>query len=268
MAHYSVLVTIPKGKTLEEVMLPYHEYESTGIRAYTKFTPLDNDDLETLRSDYKEYGEDYSSIESYAENECGYEFMAGVFGNVTNPNARWDWYVVGGRYKNSLVNTSINRCDYGKVGDIRFDLIKEYRRNDALESYDKLQKALSKYNGVDAVDFAKSYESVWNWISDIEVDMDKFLLAKMVQASRDLGWFVRLSYVMSFHEDRDVFAGRERGEALTYAYVDLDGKWISRGDIGWFGTSSNESDSYDEKFWEFVDGLGDNVDLVVVDCHI
>jgi len=55
----------------------------------------------------------------------------------------------------------------------------------------------------------------------------------------------------------------------TYALV-KDGKWYKKGDMGWFGCSSNEKDQkkWNEEFIDILKNLPDDTMLSVYDCHI
>lgn len=71
-----------------------------------------------------------------------------------------------------------------------------------------------------------------------------------------------------FYDTEDEHRERFKGERLTYAIIDMDGKWSAKGDMGWFGMSGNEDPDFDEAFWQFVQSLPDNQRVYVVDCHI
>ena len=55
-----------------------------------------------------------------------------------------------------------------------------------------------------------------------------------------------------------------------YAFVTTDGEWVERGQMGWFGISSNEmnEDEWDAKFREYLKTLDKDIILTLVDCHI
>lgn len=55
-----------------------------------------------------------------------------------------------------------------------------------------------------------------------------------------------------------------------YAFVTQDGEWVERGQMGWFGISSNEmdDDKWDAKFREYLKTLDKDIVLTLVDCHI
>ena len=73
-------------------------------------------------------------------------------------------------------------------------------------------------------------------------------------------------------ETEEEYVQRNSKTLSTYAVIDKQGNWIAKGDMGWFGMSSEtdvESDDWDGKFTErFINPL-EAVDVVViVDCHI
>ena len=55
-----------------------------------------------------------------------------------------------------------------------------------------------------------------------------------------------------------------------YAFVTTNGEWVERGQMGWFGISSNEmnEDEWDAKFREYLKTLDKDIVLTLVDCHI
>ncbi|MNO03610.1 hypothetical protein D3C81_2243720 [compost metagenome] len=69
---------------------------------------------------------------------------------------------------------------------------------------------------------------------------------------------------------RDQFI-REAGlrVGMTYAIV-KDSQWYQRGEMGWWGMSSNEvsESEWAEQFGKLIDGLPEDTLLTVIDCHI
>ena len=59
-------------------------------------------------------------------------------------------------------------------------------------------------------------------------------------------------------------------DALTTYAVLKDGKWYERGQMGWFGISSNEKDpeEWSSNFYKLIDSLPEDTRLTIVDCHI
>lgn len=55
-----------------------------------------------------------------------------------------------------------------------------------------------------------------------------------------------------------------------YAYVDTNGNWHGRGEMGWFGASSNDKDekSWNDEFKKFINNQKKSTIVTLVDCHI
>ena len=53
-------------------------------------------------------------------------------------------------------------------------------------------------------------------------------------------------------------------------FIDLNGEWIERGEMGWFGTISNEMDinKWEDVFKSYLDSVPDDTLLTVIDFHI
>ena len=70
----------------------------------------------------------------------------------------------------------------------------------------------------------------------------------------------------------DEYADAAREGALPgYALVKADGTWVSPGDMGWFGMSSDTPESYAayrREVNEYITALPANAWLVALDCHI
>lgn len=104
MSHFSVLVVTPEYPTeavLEKILLPYHEYECTGIEQYLQFVPADMDEL---NKEFAERDDKSETFEQWIDGWSGdKQNDQGIWGRWTNPDKKWDWWTVGGRYSNRLV---------------------------------------------------------------------------------------------------------------------------------------------------------------------
>ena len=56
-------------------------------------------------------------------------------------------------------------------------------------------------------------------------------------------------------------------EFITYAVL-KDGEWCGCGDMGWWGISLNEKDTWDEEFKRILESIKDDEVITLVDCHI
>ena len=116
MSHFAIIVI---GNNPEEQLAAYHEFECTGINnefvQEIDVTQETKEDYKRNKKDYKnakEFLQDYygrRTVESEkevnieGEQKYGYAILNknGSIKKVikrTNPNAKWDWYVLGGRW--------------------------------------------------------------------------------------------------------------------------------------------------------------------------
>lgn len=85
MSHFSVLVVTdqkPDEQALARIMLPFHEYECTGIEKYKKLGDV--------------FGQEW------VDGWNGAVPKGDRYVRRTNPRAKWDWYSVGGRWSGAL----------------------------------------------------------------------------------------------------------------------------------------------------------------------
>ena len=112
MTHFVGLVLAKSEGDLERLLAPYNE--NTEVTPY--FRPLSEDDLVLMADHYKIDRSDTTALLAKMPDWCGCpgEEQNGQIGRVTtyNPNSKWDWYVVGGRWEDIVPN---NFC---KVADI------------------------------------------------------------------------------------------------------------------------------------------------------
>ena len=101
MSHFTVGVIVENPRDLERVLAPYNEQdENFMIREvnwtrenYIKYHRQDHPDLEQSDDEiWAEARESYGLENSDEENIYGYY----------NPDARWDWWVIGGRWRYQL----------------------------------------------------------------------------------------------------------------------------------------------------------------------
>lgn len=61
-----------------------------------------------------------------------------------------------------------------------------------------------------------------------------------------------------------------RGTIATYAFLDSDGKWHEKGEMGWFGIGNGEKqqEAWNAEYATLITAESDNAWLVLVDAHI
>lgn len=144
MSHFSVAVfTKPNGETVEDLLAPYSE--NLEVELYIAMTK------EEALQEIAEYEYKYPEYKTMTDEEkikdfFGYRHFDKDGNPMTsyNPNSKWDWYSIGGRFagllkakegnhgSGSVFNPNPRRkgeYDSARVGDIDFSLnMEEYNK--------------------------------------------------------------------------------------------------------------------------------------------
>jgi hypothetical protein len=322
MSHFTVLVI---GNDVEKQLQPYHEYECTGIEDEYVFDVNKNDEVdeflnrevfvgnskETGNLDYHYYEDpanetlvdpkkmtklDYFKLEGKSDEEIEEEvtdyhgFHKDNEGNwiqKTNPNAKWDWWVVGGRWsgffkmkegkdgklgKQSLFDSSTpdeDTADVAYKGDIDFDFMRNEAEVKAIKEIDLVLKAIEGTPEPEPWDSVVERFKGRDEARDFYNNQERIVaFKKMTKENEELfSWFADYENYIGTREE---YIKRERNRAITtYAYV-IDSKWYGKGDMGWWGMSNDNvsQDDWNEHFNKMIDSLPNDTVLTLVDCHI
>jgi hypothetical protein len=238
-------------------------------------------------------------MEEMVKDYFGYEQKDGKYGYMHNPQAKWDWWSLGGRWRGLLPvkdvtkatqglpgvfgerKTEANTADATKFSNLdieRIDRLMEEQINNFWAEYQKWLEiknagALEDENNIE-VRFA------------MHGDLEAMGLARIVKDSAPI-----LDPDGSVAKDKN---GRDRYTKAEWAYDDLtedelrtkfkwrfgfgtyavldDEGWKEKGKMGWFGTSSDTIEDRIEWGSNYVDKFLRNEDpdtiVAVVDCHI
>jgi hypothetical protein len=278
MSHFTVMVI---GDNPEKQLAPFHEYECTGIEdEYVIFVEAE-ESKDKLTAEYETYKDDYDSFDEFISDYYGYSKNdAGIIGNKTNPNSKWDWYKLGGRWtgflkqidaSNGMVGSpgimtpqpSVGHCDQCLKKNIDVDGMRSQAVGKASERYDL---ALNIINGEEF----ESWESARERIDNIDDARDFYNSQPVVERFKrddNFGYFTSPS---EFLTPKDNYLNIASDNAIvTFAFI-KDSKWVEKGEMGWFGCVS---DAKDESEWirqlnkEF-DALPEDTLISIYDCHI
>lgn len=86
----------------------------------------------------------YGTLDEYATKYHGYKKDpdTGLYGYWENPNAKWDWFVVGGRYAGRLVMKDGHVTDSAPVGELDLDGMLRARQESFREQYRAAMKEM------------------------------------------------------------------------------------------------------------------------------
>lgn len=316
MSHFTVLVI---GENPEEQLQPYHEYECTGIEdQYVIDVDKTEEVTEWLNKqvfvgkdkdgeydyqysaesaaqnfgDFKEMtrAEYFKLIGADVDNEVkeyhGYEKKDGKWTRFTNPNKKWDWYTLGGRWtgffkiKDNAFGEKIGEpgiftspAKHGYVDAARKHAIDfEFMRDD------KAKKAAKEYDL--AMDIIKdtpkheTWETIRERIENVDDARKAYWEQPRLQAWRnDKRVFDELGYNSSpddFMISREDFIQNARNMAISTFAVIKDGNWYEKGEMGWWGIVHNgkEQQNWNTEFGKLLESVSDDTLLSVYDCHI
>lgn len=199
-----------------------------------------------------------------------------------NPDSKWDWYSVGGRWTGFFKLKKDKTGETGECGlmtapaeegtadillkgDVDFEAMEEEARISAEERYDKAMEVIGD----------TPVHTPWKEILKGEGTADEKRDAywaqprckKWQESEKDLGFFSSPDeYLMS----RKEYVEQAMASAwIPYAVV-YKGKWIGKGEMGWWGMSSGDKPQSDwnKEIQTLVKELPDDTQLTLVDCHI
>lgn len=245
----------------------------------------------------------YSSFEEYMEDYCGYEGRdpkTGKYGYWENPNRKWGYWRIGGRWSGHFYVTpeteqvvtrggwdspeeiEANTSDICRVKDLDLPRIEAEMRKRAEKFWDEFAE-FRKTGKVPEDD--KGFYTVRSRAMDVgllEVVEDPeegkkrggFRWADTMKHLREddgrRDWYDVINQDITKEEFMSEWVGHYC-PIRTYAALDDDG-WHEPGRMGWFGCSSADSESRNEYGKVFMDKFVYEKDpetvLAVCDCHI
>ena len=217
--------------TKAEAIKKSREYVAESIKYLSE---RDDENSKKWLEKYLSYKTDEDFYNHIAE---GYETdEEGNLYSTYNPDSKWDWYVVGGRFGDCLKDKNGNYIDEGYACDISF------------ERDEKIYKHAKRF---------------WELVVE----------EKKPRKNEEVPFTLySKEYYLKYYRDKEHYADIS-SKPIFRAVVTPDGVWHEKGQVGWFATSTEtpeESIKWDEEFMDrFIKPvIEQNQYLTVVDCHI
>lgn len=284
------MIRTPAGELLSPWDDRFRVPGSFGLGGGTHKTPPDCEEVQIpfreFYSDFRAYAEDWHSAKPDAKT--------GRYGHWSNPNARWDWYQIGGRWRGffplkpdvmPVVGESgagdnearPGRGDIVRLSDIDMDAVARETNGRAEKFWEEWQSWLAgtyveknPFDGprstalrIGLLDVAQGpaisdhTQKAIPWEGQVRENDPRrgwHDVAKIVEHDAFLADYV------------DCFC-----PIKTFAALDNDG-WHEPGKMGWWGCSSDTPDAYRKFALEFVSRFvktaGPDDLLVLIDYHI
>jgi hypothetical protein len=266
-------VQMPDGRLLstydDEFKLP----GAIGLGTRTHEVPAHLPQIEVPLKDL------YSDFDTFMREYCGYEEKdpkTGQYGYWENPNAKWDWYQLGGRWAgffklkpdlgkdiecnrgepswwNGDTPIPFDQVDQAYKKDIDWAAMSRKKNEEAAEIWEKWEALLDKFGGEEGFKNAdaKAYHAETG--------------ERLPSAYFDFG--------IHWNPDEERYDTREefiiRRQLSTFAVL-KDGVWYQKGEMGWWGAvrEAMSEREWKEKWTEMVQELDEDTLLSVYDCHI
>lgn len=248
----------------------YKEAEAEGKQTSYSSHP----DRYMVKKDFVEIGAElvnipwkelYPTFEKYLEDYHGAtrDEETNDYGYWENPNAKWDWYEVGGRWAGCLkVSADCENCGVGQKswgwGDTDpYETSSEYKKVDSARIKDLIFP-----------DYQQEYDKAKRfWELKVEGQAPQ-----NEEEKEALKWdWYKPEYYKNTYKDKETYADCE-ATFNTYAIIDKSGKWIAKGEMGWWGISTSEENQEVDFIKNYkknvFDNAGDNDYITIVDCHI
>lgn len=233
---------------------------------------------------------DIKTIDEWAKDYHGWERNAeGRFVDRTNPNAKWDWWQVGGRYSGKLqVRTrlkaavgqrswtnetaEISGVDISQWHNLDIDAMRGQQvasrqkwidsiitrskrsREEVYEHLPKLPRLHERWLTVpEPRPRGKEYR---NWIREVAGDVVAGVYSGIDLDSPDIA------------EGQTTQQWIDAAEPLSTWAVLKDGEWYEKGEMGWWGMSSGDKADHKQNLEKLFASIRPDQWVVIVDCHI
>lgn len=281
--HFTVLVVHEKDEDIHELLAPFQENNMGDCpEIYLEF----EDETEDIKRQFDQLSEEqkvqYPTFDDYAVNYWGAVKQGEQYGHVSNPNAEWDWYQIGGRWANFFLlkpgkegirgeHSALDKnptyrdgyYDSACISDIDFDTMRKLAEDRARTKHVAVMAIANEHGPF------RDWDSFRNLATERKLTMDE---------ARD-GYHAQPA-VVAFKEKFDPFVDRIENytccteeefvqrqlDAVAGVYAILkDGEWRTS-DAGFF-EQANEWDKLVTETYEDLLLNNPEIWVTVVDCH-
>lgn len=220
----------------------------------------------------------YPNVDAYAEEHHGYTGRDSVthrYGYWENPNAKWDWYEVGGRWSGFFklkpnvigrpgfiaLSTKPGYADSVRLCDIDIEGMRKAAEEEAAQRYDAFHRIVAGRLVPQFSDVLNAHQG------QADAAREAYWSHPVIQ---DLTRANEFSGFEGFKVTREEYMQRAANATLAPHALLLNGSWHQRGQMGWFGVVSDkvENETWYEKLAELLMALPPETLLTAVDCHI
>ena len=230
----------------------------------------------------------FKTFEEYMNDWCGFksrDSKKNRYGYWENPNKKWDWYQLGGRWSgffklkaNAIMTVKSEKpgwVDQAYKRDIDFVGMRNHVADEAAERYDRVARLL----GGQIPTISLSWETFLKRKGNIDTKRKQYHAQPALKAvekvrqenlsSEDKNCLTWLN-LEDYQSGRTEYIAKAMRDAISTFAVIKDGKWYERGEMGWWACVSNEKDKgeWTKEFEKLLNSISEDTMLSVFDCHI
>lgn len=283
MSHYTCMII---GENPESQLEPFNEnlqmdrYEvgeisedekNRFVKWVIKKYPLMED--KSFDEICENYGEEWNG-EGWEKDENGVWKSYSTY----NPNSKWDWYQLGGRWMGyfklkdnttgELGNPGVGEndaeegtCDQTLKGNIDFESMENESMEKAAKKYDEI---LSKIGHLPP---NKTWDEILKGDKTIEEKRNEYWnQLRCIEYRKMDGWGDPDEFLV----DRDTYVENAKNSSYSPYSILYEGKWYSKGEIGWWAVSNDKmtQKEWNEKVRKLINELPDDTLISLYDLHI
>lgn len=275
MSHYTVMVIGPVDEDeLAVALAPYDE----NLECSPRFVEASGDDVAHMAEHYSiKIPADATAQQTFellypqSRQWWGQEMVLdndrlGYY-STYNPNSKWDWWTVGGRWSGYFPLKDGTTCDRAKKGDIDFAGRRAVERIKADNAYMLWSDFLAK-NGQPPVWDPPKEGSIVKYRDEYH---NNPVIKELHKTFPSADWGFMFDPVREFaNTTHDEYIKNAEISTLL-CWATLFGEWLAPGNMGWWGISDDEHETrqaYYKQVHDIINKLDDDEIITVVDCHI
>lgn len=285
MSHFRVYVVTKTNNEddLEKALMPFHEFECTGIvNEYVKHVDYTDDAVESWNKDKADYKDIYEFFDDYYNckklfkqsiNVASFENLQERYAIIsddeqkiikyydfTNSNAKWDYWNI-----ECDIKTEDEYVSCIKASDFNINIWKNKLIADVVKEY-KLVKPLIKEPFI-----------TWNEVKNIYKDDISIAGEQYYELNRLTMESLQANNIFYYNTDIDEIATKTEQEYIDWclnehapfwAIIDADGNWIEKGHMGWWAISWDHDKQWHDTWMKTINNIPDDCYIWSVDCHI
>lgn len=268
MSHFNlhVFTATPPAGHLDEIMERYDEAREVAPHVAESIPVARAQEIRDKYYPGKSVSDAISDWEGedvrWSDDAAGYEVIS-----ARNPESKWDWWTIGGRWDKGLVTTGGQGVNSARLEELDWDERIAEQVAAANKRYDQFEQATV------GLVVPPTYKEL------IDSGIDHYEARKQLHANPwviaarsvnpDMLTWPHYEYCVN-DGGRDAYVARRARPDAPFAWIDLEGEWHEHGEMGLFGVVRVEKDfaEHADAYRAYRDSLPGDTYVTLIDCHI